>query len=494
MDRLVSILILSACILHNCIGQDKVKRSIFSWSKETEVKDPTVVPGYLPPLTVHKYHGVQINPANGPSVYLPGSDVSQSSDAVSVNQFQSAQLSPEYSSQMELLKNVVTFLPDDGRLQDYDVTALLPYVDLISEDALARIQFAVESEKSQKESKLLKLISFLRYLKELKLKPFKAAANFGVSLLNKKKQTVSNLLHLGSSPVVTTPPPVLPPQTYPLPVGYPIHHPAVRPPHFVPSQPVIPSFPIQSPPLNDEGQQIQQQLDQQQPQPVAPPSAANSDNRVDPSFGHHQIPSYPQITPAGTFLAYPQYPAVAPPRNDFLQPPVYFSYSEQYQSPSSYQPRYQYPSNMESTPAPYQQPSKMRTNTYPEEPYPSKSSNVPTYQATEQPANFHYQHFAGQEKSQKYASTPADTYANGDLAGSASDNVEKIKESSDPVVSAETPVIRKEEHSLAKAENHNESSSKPKTTKLRIIETRPPVVVYPETPAESKSTGEGKLF
>ncbi|KAK7603953.1 hypothetical protein V9T40_004226 [Parthenolecanium corni] len=478
MDRLVRIFILSACILHHAIGHDKVKRSIFSWSKETEVKDPAVIPGYLPPITVHKYNGVQINPVNGPSVYLPSSEVSQSSEGFSADQFQSSQLPPEYSSQLELLKNVVNFLPDDGRYQDYDVTGLLPYVDLISEDALARIQFAVEAEKSQKDSKLMKLVGFLRYLKELKLKPFKAAANFGVSLLNKKKETVSNLLHLGSSPAVSTPAPVQPPQIYPLPGGYPIHHPPTRPPHFVPSRPVIPSFPfvtpvipsfpIQSPPLSDEGQQIQQQVDQQQ-QPAAPPSGVNSDNRVDPNLVH-QVAHYPQITPAGTFLAYPYYPAVAPPRSDFREPPAYFSYPEQYQSP-----------------APYQQAPKIDANAYPQEPHSSKSSNVPTYQASEQPSNFNFQNFAAQEKSKKYPLTPADTYATNDLAGSASDNFENIKESSEPAV--ETAVNRKEEQTAVKAENHlSESSSKSKVTKLRIIETRPPVVVFPETSAQSKPT------
>lgn len=466
MDRLVRILILSACILHTCVSQEKVKRSIFSWSKETEVKDQPVVPGYLPPVTIHKYQGVQINPVNGPPVYLPSD--APASDGVSVNQFQSAQLPPEYSSQLELLKSVAPYLPDEGGLQDYDVTALLPYVDLISEDALARIQFAIESEKSPKESKLLKLIAFLKFLKELKLKPFKVAANFGATLLKKKKQTVSNLLHLGKSPSTTVAPVVYPPG------GYPIYPP--RPPQY---------------PLYDESQPLEQ------PQPIAQPILV-SDNRLDSTFGRQQIPAYP---PTATFLTYPQYSQavpqaapqaaspVAPPRRNFVESETYFSYPDQFHSPSSYQPLYQYPSNAESTPAPYQQPPTMHL----EEPHPSKSSNVPTYQATEQPVNFHNHHFASQEKSQKYHSTPASTYASGELAGSASDNIEKIKENSGPVVSSETSV-KKEEHSLAKAENHHtESPLKPKITKLRLIESRPPVAVYPET-SESKSTGKRKIF
>lgn len=454
MDYLVRILILSTLVLHNCLAQERLKKSLFSWGEEAEVKEQAVMPGYHPPVTVHKYHGVEINPLNGPPTRILSSNNPEHSE-------QGAPLPPEYLDQLSLLRRVVSFLPNNGDLQDYDLTGLLPYVELIPEDALDRIQYTVEVEKSQNESKLAKLINFIKYLRDLKLKPIRAAVNLGANLLSKKKKMVSNLLHLGS-PAITTPLPVLPPPDIPQPGEFPIPYPTNRPPIFVPNLPSSPPFPIEQAP--QEGQ-----LQQPDPQPVAAPSGVNTDNRFDPNYG--QLPGHPRLTPANNYL---YYPVASHPQS--IQPPNPYYYPQQ----PSFLPQGPYPGNNEPSRAQYQQSAGVSTNLYPKDP--SKFS-VPTFQ------NSQFQDFSAQER-RKNPLTPASTYLL-DLTGSASQNVEKVIESSAPAEEVQEEVNAKQQQSVTSEVNQvSETSPKPRRTRLRPVEARPPIQVFPDNAAQSKPVGE----
>lgn len=192
------VIVLLAAFLHQGQCHQVKKRSLFSW--RSEAKDQDSAPsGYLPILQVHKYNGIQINPIQGPPVYLPNLPVGDSS----TNSFegQTALLTPEQIQQLDLLNRLASFLPEDNQLQEMDISSLLSYADLIPEDFIDKIKFAVESTKTKEKSKLLKFLAFIKHIKEKKLKPFKYAASVGSKIAHKKKEKLAWLL--GAAPSTT---------------------------------------------------------------------------------------------------------------------------------------------------------------------------------------------------------------------------------------------------------------------------------------------------
>ncbi|XP_065222643.1 adhesive plaque matrix protein-like [Planococcus citri] len=200
-------LVISSIILCAAVCCDA---TLFSWgSSEAKETKPT---GYLPILQVHKYNGFQINPIQGPPIYLPN-EQSESNNV----EGQTIQLNQEQIQQLDLINRLATFLPADADLQEMDPSDVLPYVNLVSEDSLEKFKYVVESSKKKEKSKILKIIAFLKSIKEKKLKPFKYVASVGSNLIHKKKNWIFG------SETTTTPEPYVettPSFSYPSPPPY----------------------------------------------------------------------------------------------------------------------------------------------------------------------------------------------------------------------------------------------------------------------------------
>ncbi|XP_065215936.1 uncharacterized protein LOC135842414 [Planococcus citri] len=191
-------LVISSIFLYAAICCDA---TLWGSSETRETKPP----GYLPILQVRKYNGFQINPVQGTPIYLPN-EPSQTNNI-------EAQLTTNQPNQIKILQldtisRLASYLPADFDLQDMDLSDILPYVDLISEDTLEQFKHDTETSKKPEKSKILKLIAFIKSIKEKKLKPFKYVASVGSNIIHKKKNWI-----FGSA-TTTTPAPSV---TYPAP-------------------------------------------------------------------------------------------------------------------------------------------------------------------------------------------------------------------------------------------------------------------------------------
>lgn len=368
MNHLVITLFIAA--LYHAHSHDIEKRSIFSWRSETKEPEPAPT-GYLPILKIHKYNGIQINPIQGPPVYLPNGP----SDS---NNFegQTAQITPDQIQQLDLINRLASFLPEEN-LQEVDLSSVLPYVDLISEDSLDKIRFAVESTKAKEKSKLLKFIAFIKYIKEKKLKPFKYAASVGSKIVHKKKEKVAWLF--GASPTTT-------PEPYtetPSPVTYPYNF-AYNPYSFQNKQfynsfstpAPEPAAPFPSYPYSQYQPNFQFNL-QPQKQP-------NSEQQYQPNANSYQ-PSLPASVPSVAPSA--QYPSNSALSSQYTQ------FSNQYPSIPSNQYQLQYQFNT---------PSQPELPTFPANQYQPQYAPLPSAEPSKNDIAY------------EYKQTPASTFASQD--------------------------------------------------------------------------------
>lgn len=487
--------------------------TIFSWGGTAEAKE-TKPTGYLPILKVHKYNGIQINPIQGDPIYLPN----EPNDSNNL-EGRTTQLSQDQLQQLDLINRLATFLPSEDNLQEMDLSAALPYVDLISEDSLENFRNTIEVTKPKEKSKILKFIGFLKYLKEKKLKPFKYVASLGSSIVHKKKA----LLGLGAVSSTTLEPFTETPSAYnfaynsylatqkPFPASY-------FPPQSLssaqsPSFSYYPQYPTYS--INTQ-QKIPENTQNLPSADQFPPSYASITQQKRPTEIASELPTLSK----SPFPAAPQLPQFSP---NFQFP------STQYQQPAQRQYQFQYPLPAQSpnlakneitpastyflqntnairqfdfrnqtefplTPAP-------KTEQFNQQQYSYPTNQIPSFSQPQQPFSLpKYQSNAGYS----YANSnqgPANFYPtlSSDLAAAGSENVEKIEERVKPESSSKNDSESlKVNNGVASSTSTETSTLKsqhagPKRTLLRAAVAPPTRTtvhpVYPILPKEDNSKG-----
>lgn len=511
--------------LYQASSHDIDKRSIFSWNSET--KEPELpTSGYLPILKVHKYNGIQIQPIQGPPVYLPNAPSDSNAEG-------SIQISSDQIQQLDLINRLANFLPEEDKLQEVDLSAVLPYVDLISEDSIDRIRYAAETTKTKEKSKLLKFLAFLKYIKEKKLKPFKFAASVGSKIVHKKKEKVAWLF--GATPTTTpepyteTPAPVTYPynfayNTYSFPNKqyfntYTTSAPAESSPipFGSPYYPIYPAYQFNSPSKSPNFENPQYRPDSE-PQyqaklPANPPSTpAPQYSQYPANFQFPELPQVPpsnrvqyhyfqpQDLPAFPFNQYqpqypPQYPSLPQPTAEPAKNDVVYEYKQtpastfaaqdnnairQFISASN-NSEYQYsassaaPKNEISAEQHYSLPSNfVHPFNFPHQPivFPKFQQSFPSYSPPSEPNKFFH-------NSQSSVSN--------DLTASGSENIEKINEQVKPESSSN---IKKESvkaaaNELATSTEISFTKSKQSAGKRTILrQVTPKAPVYEASPKE----------
>ncbi len=519
------------CIIARCAqAHDLPKRSasIFSWKKGEESKNPEIaVPGYLPPLKVHKYNGILINSAQGPPLYLSSAAPQSSLSQIGADEFATANLSPEHLQQLDLLNRIVAYLPSEDRLHEFDFTALLPYVELIPDDSLEKLQYVVESAKTKQKSKLLKVIGFLKAVKEKKLKPFKYVAHVGSDLIRKKKEKVQHLLHFGQ-PTTQIPQIVTEVSTFPsLPFSYAN---AFNPYIVSPNDPYFSS----SVSYASGGSQSAPALGvARQPPTSADNSLVVSDSSLYRQPAQSQPERFTYTSPSGTHTLvnsnddatssitaaqnqvmadsirqyqaqffHNQYSSSAPSVVNYHFTPTRFT-QQQLESQPVYQQSGEFDvlsqrvngllldqgvgQNKFATPKPQQ--------TY--QAYHQNEKESVKYDANQRENVYEHK---GHHENWEKPRTPADTYLSTDLSSSASENIEKINGHDTDALPTPKQTENSEKHSetneAIRTDNNYQkvlqSTPTPKITKLQPVKN--PVYVFPETSLEKKAKGNPSLL